>query len=111
VHDDLILYFLLPLHVLSVGIIINELITNTLKYAFMNGGDGIIKLFLSKKNDSIFLKIADNGVGLPEGFEIQNSTGFGLKLVSSLAQRIDGKISFTGQEGTVFELTFNAAQR
>jgi len=104
--------FMLDSNVLSsVGIIINELITNTLKYAFMNGGDGIIKLFLSKKNDSIFLKIADNGVGLPEGFEIQNSTGFGLKLVSSLAQRIDGKISFTGQEGTVFELTFNAAQR
>ncbi|MEQ8546824.1 MAG: PAS domain S-box protein [Cyclobacteriaceae bacterium] len=105
--------FMLDSNVLSsVGIIINEIITNTLKYAFPDKNEGTIQLFLSKQNDIISLKILDNGTGLPEGFEIQNSTGFGLKLVSTLAQRIDGEISFSGgKEGTVFKLTFSAIQR
>jgi two-component sensor histidine kinase len=77
---------------LPLGLIVNELLTNSLKYAFPTGQKGNIKLSLRNLNDNNFqLKISDNGVGKP--FDIKaKGTGFGTQLVELLTRQIDGKL-------------------
>ena len=66
-----------------VGTIINELLTNSMKYAFSEMNTG-------RKNGEVYLSVEDNGSGLPEHFDIDNTDGFGLRLVKMLTQQLDG---------------------
>jgi PAS domain S-box-containing protein len=96
----------------TIGIIINELITNIMKYAFIGKNDGLITIgaHLIKSdidNQSIVsIEIKDNGNGLPESVDFENSTGFGLKLVWLLVKELNGSISINRQNGTRFMLDF-----
>ena len=93
--------FLFPL-----GIIVNELITNIMKYAF-NGSDmGLINISASADNNYVTIVVQDFGVGLPEHIHTKNSTGFGLNLVGILAEQINGKIKIEREAGTRFILEF-----
>ena len=91
-----------------LGLIVNELFTNSLKYAFPMGGKGIIKLSLESLADgNLNLKVADNGVGkmlnaLPKG------TGFGTQLVNLLTQQIDGKLVQEIHNGTIISINFKS---
>ena len=68
----------------SVGIILNELITNAYKYAFPENENGTIFIHVKKLlEDKIQLYVRDNGIGLPENFSISNSKGFGLNLINA----------------------------
>ncbi len=88
------------------GLIISELVSNSLKYAFPDGMVGEIFISLRSKQDNYELIISDNGVGLPEEFDIKNSKTLGLMLVNSLTDQIDGKISINGDNGTRCTIVF-----
>ncbi len=88
---------------ITLGLIVNELVSNTLKYAFPRGENGVLRIELIRHDEVQYtLTISDNGRGLPEDFFEKQQTGqsFGLKLVQSLSRKLDGNISFYNNHGT-----------
>ena len=92
-----------------VGLIVNELISNCLKYAFSDDREGVILLELkSNKENGVELIVSDNGVGIPEGFDLQNTDSLGLKLVKLLAEnQLGGSLDMESSNGTKFIIKFN----
>ena len=91
------------------GLIVNELVSNSLKYGFPEGwkGKGEIRIALSQKNGFIDLVVSDNGVGLPEGLDIRNTESLGLRLVALLAEdQLQGKMTLGKKKGTQFHIQF-----
>ena len=91
-----------------LGIIINELLTNTMKHAFTGRHDGLITVSASRKDNRVTITIGDNGTGLPESVDIKSSGGFGMKLVGLLIKQIRGTIAIERRKGTKFILEFEA---
>ncbi len=93
---------------ISCGLIANEIITNSLKYAFGDNGTGNIKVVIRTMEDSnIELRISDNGIGLPDGFDFDNTKTLGLKLVKKLAEnQLRGTINVIAGKGTEFVIKF-----
>ena len=89
-----------------VGTILNELLTNSFKYAFTETDTGCITISMGKKKNKIYLSIKDNGSGLPEDFDIENTGGFGLRLVKMLIQQLDGTFTIEQNNGTQSIVTF-----
>ncbi len=88
-----------------LGLIVNELLTNTLKYAFPNGQKGQVRIKLEKKPDNILhLEVADNGVGKSG---LTQGTGFGGQLVSLLTRQLSGSMREEVQNGTTVSFDFN----
>ncbi|MGK7921815.1 MAG: PAS domain-containing protein [Trichodesmium sp.] len=89
------------------GLLINELVTNSLKYAFPNGESGEICVELYQdKQQKIHLTIKDNGIGIDQDFDWQNSSSLGLKLVQILSKQLKAEIKFDCTQGTVVNLIF-----
>ncbi len=92
-----IIYHLSPMHLdvdtaIPLGLIINELVTNSLKYAFPDGREGKIEISLWKNDaDKLCLKVADNGVGKSGAAQLKGSTSFGTNLVEILSKKLKGK--------------------
>ena len=89
----------------SLGIILNELITNSIKYAFSDNA-GSITIAATVKGDLFHLEYGDNGIGLPESIELETSTGFGMMLVKILVDQIHGSIWIERGTGARFVLEF-----
>jgi PAS domain S-box-containing protein len=87
------------------GLIINEIITNSLKYAFPMG-EGILKLELKKTNNDFFMVIEDDGIGLPDDISLEKTSTLGLQLVNSLISQIDGSITLEEGLGTRYIIKF-----
>jgi two-component sensor histidine kinase len=87
------------------GLIISELVSNSLKYAFPNE-KGEIKISLKEVYDKIELIISDNGIGLPDNLDIAKNDSLGLKLVNSLTNQIDGEIKLDRGQGTTYRIIF-----
>jgi PAS domain S-box-containing protein len=97
----------LPQRILSpLALIVNELTTNAIKYAFLGQQDGLISVSASQNAGRITLTFSDNGVGLPEDINPDNSPGFGMQLVSMLVQQICGTVRIVRQHGTHFVIEF-----
>lgn len=92
--------------VVPLGLIVNELVTNSMKHAFSNNESGFIKVELHNKNDKIVLRVSDNGVGFPEDIDYKNTGSLGLQLVNSLTNQIQGEIKLEKGPGTIFTITF-----
>ncbi|MGB9844258.1 sensor histidine kinase [Methanothermobacter tenebrarum] len=90
---------------IPVGLIVNELITNSCKHAFPEGGKGEVNLKLKSLDDKILLEVSDNGVGFPEDLDWQNTESLGLQLVKSLADQINAEVQMISDNGTTFRLT------
>ncbi len=88
------------------GLILNELVSNALKYAFFGLDKGRIKIALSKKQDEISIAVSDNGVGFPSDINFKNSPSLGLQLVNTLVEQINGKIEQKNNKGTEYIITF-----
>lgn len=88
------------------GLILNELLTNAMKYAFVNIEDPELYIRLEEKDNMVYIYIEDNGIGLPEDFKIDESDSLGLQLVQTLTDQLDGTLNFKTQEGTKYLLTF-----
>ena len=89
-----------------LGIIVNELMTNSMKYGFSGRDSGEIGVSLSLNGDTATSVIEDNGTGIPESVNPRKA-GFGLQLVYMLTEQIHGKIRVEGENGTRFILEFN----
>ena len=88
-----------------IGLIVNELLTNALKYAFPEGVKGQINICLSKNNEELLLKVSDNGIDKTEGATAQG-TGFGTQLIQLLTQQLNGTISEDYKNGTHVHFNF-----
>ena len=90
------------------GLIINELLTNSLKHAFPDKKEGEITIvFKSDKSGNYNLTVKDNGVGLPENIDINHSDSLGLQLVNTLVDQIDGKLHVLSKNGLQFSIQFS----
>lgn len=91
------------------GLIINELVTNALKYAFPEGMNGEIGIALRSTNEEEFLLvISDNGIGMPRDFDLKTSASLGLRIVKSLVDQLKGRMEMSAGIGTEFRVTFKA---
>ncbi|OEC88336.1 MULTISPECIES: PAS domain S-box protein [Methanobacterium] len=90
------------------GLIINELVTNSLKYAFpCPNNEDIVKVGLKKlQKDNLKLVVSDNGVGLPEDLDMENVETLGLKMVTILVNQLKGNLEVDKTAGTEFRITF-----
>jgi PAS domain S-box-containing protein len=91
----------------TLGIIINELITNSMKYAFGTLKEGLISLSMTMNDNTVIVVYRDNGPGLPESVDFDNSTGFGMQLIGMLVNQLGGSIRIDRGEGTRFILEFD----
>jgi len=89
------------------GLIINELITNSLKHAFPFEKEGTINVELRKNNNKYNLKVSDNGIGLPDSFSIENSDSLGLQIVASLTKQINAQMEIHTTNGSEFCIEFD----
>ena len=92
--------------VVPLGLIVNELVTNSMKYAFPPGESGLIKVELCRANENIVLRVSDNGVGFPANVDYKNTNSLGLQLVNNLIIQIDGELELDKSQGTTFTLRF-----
>ena len=98
-------------HAIPCGLIINELITNSLKHAFPKDREGEIKItFRSMNSDEIELTVSDDGIGIPEEMDIQETKSLGLQLVHILAEdQLEGTLELDRDGGTAFRIRFKEA--
>jgi two-component sensor histidine kinase len=103
-----------------LGIIINELVSNSLKHAFQGRDNGEIQIKLQReeigpylrsvnenvKSTTFELAVSDNGVGIPEDIDIEELDSLGLQLVTSLVAQLDGKLEIKKNNGTEFTIWF-----
>ena len=93
---------------IPVGLILNELITNAIKYAFENKARGTINIILAMQDDSaITLSVADNGKGLPGGSMEFSKNTMGMQLIQTLTDQLRGSVSFTNSNGLQVQLVFS----
>ena len=87
------------------GLILTELVTNALKYAFPGGAPGRIRIGMERRaDDTVCLRVADTGVGMPEG--VRNPDSLGLKLVTTLVEQLKGRMEIRRQNGTEVTICF-----
>lgn len=89
------------------GLIINEVVSNSLKYAFEGREKGVIRIELGKLSDGrLKLIVSDDGIGLPADFDIENAESLGLQLVTTLVTQITGELEIDVSSGTKFNIVF-----
>jgi len=89
------------------GLIINELVTNALKYAFPDGRQGRVTIALTSVLDEFHLQISNDGVKSPEPIDLGRPPNLGLQLVKALVRQLKGKIEIDRSQGTAFKIIFS----
>lgn len=91
------------------GLIVNELVSNALKYAFPDNQKGVLSMEIKENDNKIELNIRDNGVGMPENFDFDKNDSLGLQLVFTLVEQLDGEVRFNSKpnKGTEYLITFD----
>jgi PAS domain S-box-containing protein len=108
--DDLILDMETAI---PLGLLINEMVSNSLKYAFSDSEhleNGEIDIKLRKVKKEYKLKVSDNGIGIPDNVDFHQSETLGLQLISSLTDQIDGEIELKRDQGTKFIIKFRESE-
>ncbi len=90
-----------------IGILVNELVTNSMKYAFAGRDSGLISVRAFRNGPRVTLVLADNGCGIPPAVDIEHSPGFGLELVRGLALQLGGTVSLDRADGTKITVEFD----
>ena len=106
--DDLVLT---PSALHTVGVMVNELVTNTMKYAFVGVAQPAIGVSVLARDHRIRLAITDNGVGMPESVDFDKSPGFGLTLVRELAGQLGARLRIDRGSGTTVTVEFENRER
>jgi two-component sensor histidine kinase len=92
---------------IPIGLILNELLTNSMKYAFPEKRKGTITIRLKKYSDAKFhFSIEDDGIGIPEHFDFENTQSLGLRLVQALSEQINGQLIIKNKIGSSFTIEF-----
>lgn len=90
------------------GLIINELVTNSIKHAFSDNASGEIFIEIKCDADDFILKVQDNGIGFPKELDLNNIKTLGLQLVTNLTNQLEGEIELIKEGGTCFQIKFKA---
>jgi two-component sensor histidine kinase len=94
-------------HAIPLGLLINELVTNAIKYAYPDGAGGEIKVSAREIEGHLEVEVSDEGVGLPDGFDLEKpSASLGFKVIAGMVRQMQGRLSFTSNNprGTRFVL-------
>ena len=92
---------------IPLGLIINEIITNSYKYAFNRGKENRLSISINKQDkDNFKLIISDNGPGISGEFDIKKAKSLGLRLVNRLVKQLQGSLNLTNENGAKFEIFF-----
>lgn len=91
---------------IPLGLIVNELVSNSMKHAFPEGRKGNINIKFSALDDNYTLVVEDDGVGFPKDLDLYNTDSLGLRLVNSLTEQIDGKLNMDNAKGSKFIIKF-----
>jgi two-component sensor histidine kinase len=94
----------------TLGILVNEVVTNSMKYAFQGREAGLLRVEARREAGSTLLVIADHGAGLPASINLETPETFGFLLVTSLARQLDAALSVEGREGTRIRLSIPDAK-
>jgi len=92
---------------LPLGLIVNELLTNAYKYAFPDNEAGNVWVNLERDRDRIRLTIADDGIGLPDGFDLNNPVSMGSKIIMILIEQIEARLEVGRDKGARFTINFS----
>ena len=92
------------------GLIINELLSNAMKYAFPPGKKGEVTVTMYREGSHVLLSVSDNGVGFPPEIDFRETESLGLQLVNDLVEQLDGAIELDTKAGTEFRITFKAGE-
>ena len=93
-----------------LGLIISELVTNSVKHAFLNIDNPTLTIQLIKKENHCELIIEDNGIGLPSEFDIHKTESLGFEIIEALAEQIEAKIEYKNNPGAMFLIQFNKTE-
>jgi PAS domain S-box-containing protein len=106
---------------IPLGIMINELVSNSFKYAFQGRDKGEIRIKLSRnengvcekkgRNNNFTLTVSDDGIGIPDNLDIENLESLGLQLVTSLVDQLDGELELKRVNGTEFTIRFMVTEK
>jgi two-component sensor histidine kinase len=89
------------------GLIINELVSNALKYAYKGRKKGVLTVVLREENDDVILAVKDDGVGLPADFAFEKNNSLGIQLVYALLDQLDATVKVNQSNGTEFFIRFH----
>jgi two-component sensor histidine kinase len=93
-----------------VSLILNEMVSNSLKHAFKERNAGLVEIhFKKEKNGRFLLVVSDDGVGLPRDFSLENTPSLGLRLVKILTAQLRGNLTFRSEIGTELRVDFGEA--
>jgi len=95
---------------IPLGLIMNELISNSLKYAFPDGRTGVLIVSGDVYENTMIIKVRDNGRGIPKSLDWKHAESLGLHLVQMLTRQLKGTIELSQESGTEFTLTIPVAQ-
>ncbi|MDH4470963.1 MAG: sensor histidine kinase [Fluviicola sp.] len=90
---------------IPLGLILNEAISNSYKYAFPDR-EGIIEISFKMEDECYMLRVKDNGIGLPKGYDVAKNSSLGLQLIVTLAEQLDAELVWLREEGLGFEFRF-----
>jgi two-component sensor histidine kinase len=93
------------------GIIVNELVSNSLKHAYPNANEGEIFIQLKERAGKIILSVEDNGIGISKEIDVDAISSLGLQLVNALVGQLDGNLEVNGDHGSRFIITFSSGQQ
>jgi len=91
---------------IPLGMIINELVSNSLKHGFPHTIEGNVNVTLELDGNEFTLQISDDGIGFPESINFRQTTSLGLQLVTTLVEQINGTIELENNRGTSFKIRF-----
>lgn len=90
--------------VIPIGLILNELITNALKYAFPDETMGELNVLIKQENEKLLVQVSDNGIGIKPPFDWQRTASMGFQLIKAFAQKLKAQVEVQGVGGTVVTL-------
>lgn len=89
---------------IPLGLVLNELVSNSFKYAFKETASGILNIVLEEKNEKLHLKVSDNGSGFPADVDVKNTKSFGMKMIRAFAQKLKASLDIYNNNGAVVEM-------
>lgn len=89
---------------IPLGLVLNELVSNSLKYAFKDGRQGELSIVLKEEHQHLLLKVSDNGAGYPDGLNAKESKSFGMKMIKAFAQKLKANLDVYNNNGAVVEM-------
>ncbi|AUB56133.1 MULTISPECIES: sensor histidine kinase [Methanobacterium] len=92
---------------IPLGLIVNELVSNSLKHAFPHGEKGEVTVRFHKVNDHFTFQVSDTGIGFPSDLDYQRTNSLGMRLVNTLTDQLDGEIELDTTRGTSFTINFS----